>query len=103
MAAASSDSPDETVRTHLQSQCTNSDWPALVDVSMWTYLTALMLNEPKARSSEWIESTSCRLLRLEPRSELHHRPTDDFSGSQQLDVLVDLVERESLHGVANLV
>src|SRR5215467_10953436 len=37
------------------------------------------------------------------RSELHHRPADDLSRSQPLDVLGHLIERENVHCVANLV
>ena len=37
------------------------------------------------------------------RSKFHHRPTDDFVCSQQVEILVDLLERDGLDGVADLV
>src|SRR5262247_3111200 len=37
------------------------------------------------------------------KSKFHHGPADDFPGSQQLDMLVELVELEELDGVADLV
>src|SRR5215510_3474868 len=35
--------------------------------------------------------------------KFHHRPTDDFVVSQQVEILVDLLERDGLDGVADLV
>src|SRR6516164_5403108 len=35
------------------------------------------------------------------RSKLHHSPTDNFSRSQQIEIFIDLVEREHLEGVAD--
>src|SRR5215468_9464322 len=35
------------------------------------------------------------------RSKLHHGPADNFSRSQQVDIFVDLVEREHLEGVTD--
>ena len=37
-----------------------------------------------------------------PRLKLHYSSTDNFSSSQQVDIFVDLVEREHLEGVADL-
>src|SRR6516162_3045411 len=36
-------------------------------------------------------------------SKLHHGPADNFSRSKQVDIFVDLAEREHLEGVADLV
>src|SRR5215469_8491919 len=37
------------------------------------------------------------------RSKLHHGPADNFSGSQQVEIFIDLVEGEHLEGVPDLV
>src|SRR5215467_7584289 len=51
----------------------------------------------------WDSVTMVAIDEATRRSKFYHRPTDDFVCSQQVEILVDLLECDGLDSVADLV